>query len=220
VARVLFIGDREAPVEEYRKGLSRDFHQLVSFRATDDLEDRIEQSRAELILVDFESLQPGNRSKLFDYLKSQPAAQTIPLIVLTDSGASALPLLSHAFVLLKPVPMQKLRDAVYRALQASQASPGLARVPESDQMCAREMAAQEPSRPAGRFQEVGEPVCSFFRKAAADWLYPVTGYCRGRPDGKLMIPSIREYRECCTTKDFLSCETYQTERQILHNAAT
>ena len=214
MARVLFIGDREAPVEEYRKGLSRDFHQFVTFRATDDLEDRIEQSRAELILVDFESLQPGNRSKLFDYLKSQPAPQTIPLIVLTDSGASALPLLSHAFVLLKPVPMQKLQDAVYRALQAFQAYPGLARVPESDQMCAREMAAQEPSRPAGRFQEAGEPICPFFKKAAADWLYPVTGYCGGRPDGKLMIPSIAEYRELCTTEQFRSCENYQNNAAV------
>lgn len=204
MARLLFMGDGEALVEEYRKGLSRDFHQLVVFKGTDDLQDRIEQSHAELILVDLDSLQPQNRNTLFEYLRGPQVAHTIPLIVLTDTAASALPLFSSAFVLSKPVPMQKLRDAVYRALQAS-----VVRVPESDQICAAEVAAQEPSRSAGWFQEVGEPICPYFKKAAADWLYPVTGYCRGRPDGKLIIPSIDEYRKLCTTAQFRSCENYQ-----------
>ena len=59
---------------------------------------------------------------------------------------------------------------------------------------------QDGSRSAAWFQEVGEPICPFFKKASADWLYAVTGHCRGRPDGKLMIPSIAEYRDRCTTK--------------------
>lgn len=212
MARILFMGDAEAPVEEYRKGLSRDFHQLVAFRGTDDLRGRIEQSCAELILVDFECLEPRNRNILFDYLRSPPAAQTIPLIVLTDNPASALNLISSAFVLCKPVPMRKLRDAVYRALQTFQAQPSVVRVPARDQMCAREIAVQEPLRSAGWFQGVGEPLCPFFKRVAADWLYPVTGYCRGRPDGKLMIPSIAEYRERCTTEHFRSCENYQARQ--------
>jgi CheY-like chemotaxis protein len=218
MARILFMGDGGAPVEEYRKGLSGDLHQLVAFEGTDDLPGRIDQSRAELILVDLDSLLRGNRGKLFDYLRSPPAAQTIPVIVLTDSEASAVSSLSRAFVLSKPVSMQKLRDAVYRALQACLAQPIVVRVPKSDQVCAGQVAPQERSRSTGWFQEVGEPVCPFFKKAAADWLYPVTGYCRGKPDGKLMIPSIFDYRELCTSEQFRSCKTYQTRGQLLDEA--
>ena len=57
----------------------------------------------------------------------------------------------------------------------------------------------------GGFQGLGEPICPFFKKAHADRLYPVTGYCRGRLNGKLMIPSIAEYREFCTTERCRSC---------------
>ncbi len=85
-------------------------------------------------------------------------------------------------------------------------------VRESDQVCAKQIAAPERSRSARLFQETGEPVCPFFKKATADWLYPVTGYCRGRPDGKLMIPSIAVYRQLCTTEDFQSCEDYRTQQ--------
>jgi CheY-like chemotaxis protein len=218
MARILFMGDGGAPVEEYRKGLSGDFHQLVAFEGTDDLQDRIERSRAEVILVDLDSLLRGNRGKLFDYLRSPPAAQTIPVIVLTDSEASAVSSLSSAFVLSKPVPMQKLRDAVYRALQACRAQPIVVRVPKSDQVCAGQVAPQERSKSAGLFQEPGEPICPFFKKATADWLYPVTGYCQGRADGKLMIPSITDYRESCTTEQFRCCANYQTKRQRLDEA--
>ncbi len=209
MARIMFMGDAEAPVEEYRKGLSRDFHQLVGFRATDDLQGGIEESCAELIFVDLDSLQPENRSKLFDYLRSPPAGWTIPQIILTDSGASSLSLPSIAFVLSKPVPMQKLRDAVCRGLQTR-----VARVPESDQACAADMAVRERSPSAGRFQEAGEPICPFFKKATADWLYPVTGYCRGRPDGMLFIPSIAEYRDFCTTERFRLCENYRSNAAV------
>lgn len=57
----------------------------------------------------------------------------------------------------------------------------------------------------GGFQGPGEPICPFFKKACADWLYPVTDYCLGRLNGKLMIPSIAEYREFCTTEHYRSC---------------
>ncbi|MDD5558179.1 hypothetical protein [Candidatus Methylomirabilis sp.] len=59
--------------------------------------------------------------------------------------------------------------------------------------------------PGGGFHGLGEPICPFFARAGTDWLYPVTGYCRGRPDGKLMIPSVAEYRDFCTTERYRSC---------------
>lgn len=85
-------------------------------------------------------------------------------------------------------------------------------VGESDQVCAKEIAPPERSRSAWVFQEAGEPICPFFKKVTADWLYPITGYCLGRSDGKLMIPSIAEYRQLCTTEDFQSCENYQVKQ--------
>lgn len=94
------------------------------------------------------------------------------------------------------------------------------RVGESDQVCAKQIVAPECSRSTGLFREAGEPICPFFKKVTADWLYPVTGYCRGRPDGKLMIPSIAEYRQLCTTEDFQSCENYQTKQRLLHDPKT
>ena len=67
------------------------------------------------------------------------------------------------------------------------------------------IAGQEGGSSLGGFQGLGEPICPFFKKAGADWLYPVTGYCLGRLNGKLMIPSIAEYREFCTTERCRSC---------------
>jgi len=69
-----------------------------------------------------------------------------------------------------------------------------------------DMRREEGSVTGVKFQGPGEPVCPFFKQVAADWLYPVTGYCRGRKDGKLMIPSISEYRTFCTTDRFRLCE--------------
>lgn len=146
--------------------------------------------------------------------------QTIPLAMLTDIAASALCLPPSALILQKPVPIQKLRETVQTALQALLALPGMERVGESDQVCAKQIVAPERSRSAGLFQEAGEPICPFFKKVTADWLYPVTGYCRGRPDGKLMIPNSAEYRQLCTTEDFRSCENYQTKQRLLHDPIT
>ncbi len=209
MVRVLFLGSGETPPDLYREGLSRDFHQFVAFKKTEDLSGRIKECCADLILVDLESLLPEHHDRLLDYLSNVPAAQAIPIIVLADTASSALDLLSRAFVLQKGISMQTLRDAVHRALQASQAHVALTSVERSEQVRAKGGAAQGCTRSSGWFQEAGAPICPFFKKALADWLYPVTGYCRGRTDGKLLIPSIADYRQRCTTEQYRSCETYQ-----------
>jgi response regulator RpfG family c-di-GMP phosphodiesterase len=217
VARILFVGSGEAPVETYREGLSRDFHQLVLFEVTDDLPERIKESRVDLILVDLESLQPRNRDTLLGYLSNPQVTQTIPVIVVTDDTPSALCLLSSAFVLQKPVSMQTLRDTIHGTLRDLPNHSEFEGTTGTDQVCGRQIAPHQRSKSAGLFQEPGEPICPFFKKATADWLYPVTGYCQGRADGKLMIPSIAEYRELCTTEHFPSCENYQNKRRLLHD---
>jgi hypothetical protein len=217
VARILYMGDGKARSDTYRESLSRDFHQLVAFREADDLSDRIRESRANLILVDLESLEAHDRKNLLDFVNNASVPHTIPVIVVTDDTPSALCLPSSAFVLQKPISMQTLWDTVHGTLQDLPNHSGCESTTESDQMCARQIASQARWRAGGLFQEPGEPICPFFKKATADWLYPVTGFCRGRPDGKLMIPSIDEYRESCTTEQFRSCENYQDKRRLLHD---
>ncbi len=213
MARVLFLGSGETPPDLYREGLSRDFHQLVAFTGPEDLSGWVKEFRADLILVDLESLLPEYHNRLLDYLSNVPVARAIPMIVLTETTSGALNFLSRAFVLQKEVSMQTLRDTIHRALLASRAQSGSASVEPSDQVCARGGIAQDCTTTAGWFQEAGEPICPFFKKAIVDRLYPVTGYCRGRTDGKLLIPSIADYRRLCTTEQYRSCETFQDKRR-------
>jgi DnaK suppressor protein len=58
------------------------------------------------------------------------------------------------------------------------------------------------------------PRCPFLEPARGDWLYPVAGYCRGLPQGALMIPTLFEHRTWCSTADHTACPIYQSkERQ-------
>jgi hypothetical protein len=52
---------------------------------------------------------------------------------------------------------------------------------------------------------IPQPGCPYFQPAQADWIYPVSGYCRGLPQGLLMIPSIEEYRSLCSTAQHTMC---------------
>jgi hypothetical protein len=61
-------------------------------------------------------------------------------------------------------------------------------------------------------REPGDPeatCCGFFRKVAAAWNYPVEGFCRGLPDGQLMIPTVEEHRTRCSTEGHTICPIYQ-----------
>lgn len=81
-------------------------------------------------------------------------------------------------------------------------------------MGAGRIAGEDDRSSGGGFHGPGEPICPFFKKAGADWLYPVTGYCQGRLNGKLMIPSVAEYREFCTTERYRFCR-YCSEGQTI-----
>jgi len=60
------------------------------------------------------------------------------------------------------------------------------------------------SKAPGPFS-IPQPACPYFQPAQADWIYPVPGYCRGLPQGLLMIPSIEEYRALCSTAQHTTC---------------
>ncbi len=201
MARILcFLEDEGLLAEAYRRPLSQDFHQVVAAKWTDDLAGLVRRSRPDLILIDFQGITPENSNRLFGYLHATRAAQNIPVIALADDPAAALCLPSAVFVLQKPIPALMLRDLIHHAVQALLNGPGPGDVTE------RSQGTQQ--GPPGGFQGSGEPVCPFFKKVSAKWLYPLAGYCGNRPDGKLMIPSIAEYRQFCTTEDFQSCVNY------------
>jgi hypothetical protein len=61
--------------------------------------------------------------------------------------------------------------------------------------------------------DAGEARCPFLEPARDDWLYPVTGYCRGLPQGALMIPTLFEYRTWCATDGHTACPIYQSKHE-------
>ena len=65
-----------------------------------------------------------------------------------------------------------------------------------------EATLREPGDPEATF-------CGFFRKVEAGWNYPVEGFCRGLPDGLLMIPSVEQHRTRCSTPGHTICPIYQ-----------
>ena len=68
----------------------------------------------------------------------------------------------------------------------------------SDETYVRQLAAS--------LREVRSPACPQLRPASAEWLYPVEGYCvLQRSPACLMIPSIEEFRQCCSTPRFHQC---------------
>jgi len=56
-----------------------------------------------------------------------------------------------------------------------------------------------------------EARCPFLEPSRGDWLYPVAGYCRGLPQGALMIPTLFEHRTWCSTAGHTACPIYQSK---------
>jgi hypothetical protein len=66
---------------------------------------------------------------------------------------------------------------------------------------------------AESLRRVRRPECPHMRSAAANWLYPVEGYCvLSRAPAWLMIPSIEEFRQYCTTVEFHKCPWFAGSR--------
>ncbi len=62
-----------------------------------------------------------------------------------------------------------------------------------------------------RLRKPRVPLCPQLRAAKADWSYPIAGYCIPEaPPGRLMIPTIEEYRTRCTTPRFRECRWFRT----------
>ncbi len=51
--------------------------------------------------------------------------------------------------------------------------------------------------------------CPFLQPAVAEWIWPVEGICRGRLDGRLMVPPVPHYLHLCTTGNHHLCEVFR-----------
>lgn len=58
------------------------------------------------------------------------------------------------------------------------------------------------------------PHCPYLKHAAADWLWPVEGFCRARSDGRLMVPPVPHYLHLCATGDYRLCEAFRVRTPI------
>lgn len=77
-------------------------------------------------------------------------------------------------------------------------------------MNAKENDEMYPSELAKRLREDPRPLCPQFRGCDHEGLYPVQGYCvLADSPGWLMLPSIEEYREYCTTPRFGACRWFR-----------
>jgi hypothetical protein len=73
---------------------------------------------------------------------------------------------------------------------------------ENDEMHVRELARG--------LREDPRPLCPQFRGCDHEGLYPVQGYCvLADSPGWLMLPSIEEFREYCTTPQFRACRWFR-----------
>ncbi len=61
--------------------------------------------------------------------------------------------------------------------------------------------------------------CPFLQPALAEWIWPVEGICRGRLDGRLMVPPVPHYLHLCSTGDHHLCEVFRARSYPLGVAA-
>ncbi len=68
---------------------------------------------------------------------------------------------------------------------------------------------------AERLDQEPRPACPHFRSCREVRPYPVKGYCvLAGPQGWLMIPSIEEYRQYCTSPQFCHCCWFASTEEI------
>lgn len=62
-----------------------------------------------------------------------------------------------------------------------------------------------------RFGEQGEPseACPYLKRAILTSRYPIEGYCVAHPHGRLRVVTICEFRELCTTAEYVQCQLYR-----------
>ncbi|CBE68047.1 MAG: hypothetical protein F9K13_04755 [Candidatus Methylomirabilis oxygeniifera] len=65
-----------------------------------------------------------------------------------------------------------------------------------------------------RIGEQGErsEACPYLKRAILTSRYPIEGYCVAHPHGRLRVVTIGEFRELCTTAEYVQCQLYRELR--------
>jgi len=53
-------------------------------------------------------------------------------------------------------------------------------------------------------------MCPFFHAAQQERQYPLLGLCRALPRNQIMIPTLEEYRACCSTPGHTTCSVFRS----------
>lgn len=53
-------------------------------------------------------------------------------------------------------------------------------------------------------------MCPFFHVAQKEQQYPLLGLCRALPRDRIMIPTLEEYRACCSTPGYTTCSVFRS----------
>lgn len=54
--------------------------------------------------------------------------------------------------------------------------------------------------------------CPYLKRAILTSRYPIEGYCVAHPHGRLRVVTIGEFRELCTTAEYVQCQLYRELR--------
>jgi hypothetical protein len=76
------------------------------------------------------------------------------------------------------------------------------------------MSALTSPRGLDHVGEHGEPseACPYLKRAVLTSRYPIEGYCVAHPHGRLRVVTIAEFRELCTTAEYVQCQLYRELR--------
>ncbi|MBI2883015.1 MAG: hypothetical protein HYY11_03765 [Candidatus Methylomirabilis oxyfera] len=63
-------------------------------------------------------------------------------------------------------------------------------------------------------ERIGErsEACPYLKRAILTSRYPIEGYCVAHPHGRLRVVTIGEFRELCTTAEYVQCQLYRELR--------
>ncbi len=53
-------------------------------------------------------------------------------------------------------------------------------------------------------------MCPFFHVVQKEPQYPLLGLCRALPRDRIMIPTLEEYRACCSTPGHTTCSVFRS----------
>lgn len=64
--------------------------------------------------------------------------------------------------------------------------------------------------------QLGQGFCPFLWQVQTGRISPVRGYCRGLPNGMMMIPTVEQFGTQCSTARYSACPIYRSRIEKVH----